>query len=171
MDLFLRTDLSSASRAQAFLYLCYHYLESAFPTGPEDDYDNDVPVNPFFDPQRGKGPGFVSLSHDEVALENVESEEERARKESLMAVRSRILNSSNVPSGKGEGFEHDEEGSGVELAPVVELSVSKKKGTKEKKAMSNAAAKKRDDRILTTSTKKRSARHFESDEEDLPSSS
>lgn len=75
-DLIMRTDYSSESRATAFLWLMWFYLESDFteegceenPFGPGVDYGLHV---------ANQGvPELKSLSPEEIALENVDSPEE-----------------------------------------------------------------------------------------------
>jgi hypothetical protein len=70
-DIFVPGTFSSASRAQAFLWLCYHYLESV-----------SIPGNPFADEYSkkhpGKAPWLRCLSPEELALENVDTSEEIA---------------------------------------------------------------------------------------------
>lgn len=77
-DIFIRTTLSSKSRATAFLWMVWWYLESDF--SPED-----AMRNPFGTGQSGddsgvpiKVPAFEILSEDEAALENVDTPEEIA---------------------------------------------------------------------------------------------
>ena len=80
-DLVMRSALSSRSRATAFLWLMWWYLESDFskeaalsnPFGPgqygtEGDPTNGMPI---------KCPKFKHLGEEEVALENVDTEEEK----------------------------------------------------------------------------------------------
>ncbi|KAJ7102190.1 hypothetical protein B0H15DRAFT_943151 [Mycena belliarum] len=91
VDLFLPNDTSSASRARAFLWLCYHYHEG--PPSGDDDYDSDGSgMNPFSDPDNiGKPPRLVVLSPDQAALENVEPEEDKALAKRLIAQREAIV--------------------------------------------------------------------------------
>ncbi|KAJ3558418.1 hypothetical protein NP233_g11513 [Leucocoprinus birnbaumii] len=90
IDLFMRTDLSSESRARAFLWLCFNYLESAAPS-KEDDYDNDVIANPFGDPRRDGKPSFVHLGPEEAALENVDPPSEIQLAEKLIKQRTGLV--------------------------------------------------------------------------------
>ncbi|KAG6861207.1 hypothetical protein C0995_002556 [Termitomyces sp. Mi166 len=89
-DLFIRETLSSLSRARAFLWLCYHYLESSVENN-DDDYDDDSPTNPFADSRRGNIPTIIHLSDAEIAQENVDSEEEKTLAEKLVMQRLEIL--------------------------------------------------------------------------------
>ncbi|KAF9535825.1 hypothetical protein CPB83DRAFT_753362 [Crepidotus variabilis] len=90
MDFFLRTEVSSVSRAQAFLWLCYNYLESPAPL--EDEYDEEIPENPFCDPvKKSSPPSFIFLTQDEMTLENQESTEDIAMTDKLMNQRTRIV--------------------------------------------------------------------------------
>lgn len=75
-DLIMRTTLSSRSRARAFLWLIWWYLESDFteeaalnnPFGPgERGEDGGMPV---------KVPHFDLLTEEQAALENVDTPEE-----------------------------------------------------------------------------------------------
>ncbi|KAJ7492884.1 hypothetical protein FB451DRAFT_554715 [Mycena latifolia] len=90
LDLFLPNDVSSASRARVFLWLCYHYHEGA---PADDDYDGDVSeMNPFSDPgSPGKVPHLVVLSPEQAVLENVDSEEEKDLAKRLIAQREVIV--------------------------------------------------------------------------------
>ncbi|KAJ7139861.1 hypothetical protein C8R44DRAFT_727821 [Mycena epipterygia] len=91
-DLFVRSELSSESRARAFLWLCYNYYEGPF-TDPEDDYDGDgAELNPFSDPGHpGKAPQLVTLSPEEAAAENVDPDEENALAVTLVAQREAVV--------------------------------------------------------------------------------
>jgi len=71
LDLFLPINMSSSSRARAFLWLCYHYLESS------DNSTNQR--NPFDDPHvphPHKIPPLVTLTPEEMEQENIDTEEE-----------------------------------------------------------------------------------------------
>lgn len=90
-DLIMRPSLSSKSRARAFLWLMWHYLESDFteegckenPFGAGVDYGTGV---------SNQGvPEFETLTEDEVALENVDTPEEIEYGESKMRERKRII--------------------------------------------------------------------------------
>lgn len=86
----MRTDLSSESRANAFLWLCFNYLQ-----GPslesENDCGSDVIANPFGDHMEdGKLP-LVHLTAAEIALENVDPPDELRRAEKLMEHRGILL--------------------------------------------------------------------------------
>lgn len=77
-DLVMRASLSSRSRATAFLWLIWWYLESNF------TYE-DSQKNPFGPGLEGEGagglpikvPAFESLTEEQAALENVDTEEEK----------------------------------------------------------------------------------------------
>ncbi|KAF8078411.1 hypothetical protein FPV67DRAFT_1465168 [Lyophyllum atratum] len=92
IDLFIRENVSSLSRAQAFLWLCYHYLESPVADN-DDDYDDDGLCNPFADSRRGNTPTLVFLSDSEANKENVDPDEEKTLAEKLVAQRADILKS------------------------------------------------------------------------------
>ena len=89
LDLFLRTDISSASRAQSFLWLCYNYLESP---SSEDDYDEQSTSNPFSDSaNKTSPPRSTYLTEEEMALENQELPDDVAMAEKLISQRNRIV--------------------------------------------------------------------------------
>jgi Ino eighty subunit 1 len=90
-DLIMKEDLSSASRARAFLWLMWFYLESDFteegadenPFGPGVDYDVDV---------RNQGvPRFEYLTKEQQELENVDTVEEKDYGYAKMRERKRII--------------------------------------------------------------------------------
>ncbi|KAG6911809.1 hypothetical protein DXG01_000056 [Tephrocybe rancida] len=89
-DLFVRENISSLSRARAFLWLCYHYLESPI-EDTDDDYDDDTPTNPFADSRRGNLPTFIFLSDIEIIEENMDPDEEKVLAEKLVVQRLEIL--------------------------------------------------------------------------------
>ncbi|KXN89836.1 Ino eighty subunit 1 [Leucoagaricus sp. SymC.cos] len=90
LDLFMKADLSSESRAKAFLWLCFNYLESSA-TNTEEDYDDDVIVNPFGDPRKDGKPSFVHLSLEEAAKENVDPPDEIKLAEKLIEHRASLV--------------------------------------------------------------------------------
>lgn len=90
-DLIMNEGLSSVSRARAFLWLMWFYLESDFteegaeenPFGPGVDYDVDV---------RNQGvPRFDFLSQEQQDLENVDTQEEKDYGYAKMRERKRII--------------------------------------------------------------------------------
>ena len=92
-DLVIRSTLSSASRAKAFLWLIWWYLESDFsrdaalnnPFGaglPNEDDPDGMPI---------KVPAFEALSEEQANAENVDTEEEKLYGEKMKLVRKRIL--------------------------------------------------------------------------------
>lgn len=90
-DLIMSTNISSKSRATAFLWLMWFYLESDFteegadenPFGPGVDYGVDV---------RNQGvPRFKVLSPEEEALENIDTQEENEYGLAKMRERKRII--------------------------------------------------------------------------------
>jgi len=99
LDLFLPIQVSSSSRARAFLWLIYHYLElpssSVSSSVGDDDYDGDgtsVPTtNPFADKHAllhpGKIPLLKMLTPEEMELENVDEEEEKLWGEKMLSQR------------------------------------------------------------------------------------
>lgn len=75
-DLFMKTTLSSRSRASGFLWLIWWYLESDFSTEASNS-------NPFGKGEGGEGgavpvklPHFDVLSEEDAAQENVDTQEE-----------------------------------------------------------------------------------------------
>ena len=68
-DLFTPVPYSSASRAQAFLWLCYHYLESTTGNPYADEFASNNP---------GLAPPLVPLTSEAMAAENVDTSEELA---------------------------------------------------------------------------------------------
>lgn len=114
-------NVSSRSRARAFLWLCYHYHEAASP-------------NPFSDPDDSTSdrvPSFVMLTKEEVEAENVDTAEEHQRGLDMTTVRKRFLEtkakedyakesegelsrpqaSGSKGRGRGKGKDHAEIGS------------------------------------------------------------
>ena len=90
-DLIMRTNISSRSRATAFLWLMWFYLESDFteegadenPFGPGVDYGVSV---------RNQGvPRFEYLTPAEEALENIDTQEEKDYGFAKMRERKRII--------------------------------------------------------------------------------
>jgi Ino eighty subunit 1 len=86
---FTRTEISSASRARAFLWLCFNYLEN--PGSASDDYDEEEKPNPFADPAKDSAPALINLTAEEAALENVDTPEEKELAEKLVANRDQIV--------------------------------------------------------------------------------
>lgn len=97
LDIFLRGDVSSRSRAQAFLFLCFNYLEAP---SSEDDYDEEPTPNPFADLVKQTSPSFLFLTADEVNLENQDSPEDIANGEKLLAQRSKVVQHHSAKESK-----------------------------------------------------------------------
>ncbi|EKG14865.1 hypothetical protein MPH_07905 [Macrophomina phaseolina MS6] len=100
-DLVMRSALSSESRAKAFLWLMWWYLESDFT-------EHDALNNPFGPGQPGtagdatggmpiKTPPFKHLTEEEAALENVDTEEEKQFGEEKRKERIAILATDMAP--------------------------------------------------------------------------
>lgn len=89
----MRMDLSSESRAKAFLWLCFNYLESSMPSHPGMYHSDDdvVIINPFGDPRRGGKPYLVFLSPQQIALENVDLPEEIQLAKNLCRIRAEFV--------------------------------------------------------------------------------
>ncbi|EGO01145.1 hypothetical protein SERLA73DRAFT_179227 [Serpula lacrymans var. lacrymans S7.3] len=83
LDLFLPINVSSTSRARAFLWLIYHYLE-----GPElpNPYDDDYSRQ-----NDGKVPWLHRLSETEFAKENVDTPDEIAWGKRMSSERNTFL--------------------------------------------------------------------------------
>ncbi|RDB28397.1 Ino eighty subunit 1 [Hypsizygus marmoreus] len=145
MDIFLRDKVSSASRARAFLWLCYHYLEAPA-VDNDDDYDDEIPSNPFADSRRGNTPTFIFLSEAEVAQENVDPEGEKVLAEKLVAQRADILrshgarnSSSKAAHGKpSDSIVGDDE---EEPSPNIEVKQKGKRSAKPKALATPASGK------------------------------
>jgi Ino eighty subunit 1 len=101
-DLVMRSNLSSKSRATAFLWLMWWYLESDFtkeaaennPFGPGQMGPADDPTTAEFPI---KCPPFEILSPEQEALENVDSTEEKTFGEIKRKERTAILASDMAP--------------------------------------------------------------------------
>ncbi|KAK4986368.1 hypothetical protein LTR50_005346 [Elasticomyces elasticus] len=104
-DLVMRGSLSSRSRATAFLWLCWWYLESDFSV--EDSQRN--PFGPGIEGPDSEGkegekwlpfkvPAFESLTEEQAALENVDTEEEVTFGEEKKKERTAILASEPSPA-------------------------------------------------------------------------
>ena len=91
-DLVIRSTLSSRSRAKAFLWLIWWYLESDFTRW-------DAEKNPFGPGQPGDGTGglplkvphFDHLTEEQANAENIDTEEEKTYGEVKRMERKRIL--------------------------------------------------------------------------------
>ncbi|KAI6858583.1 hypothetical protein KC338_g7644 [Hortaea werneckii] len=101
-DLVMRSSLSSSSRARAFLWLIWWYLESDF------SYE-DSQRNPFGQGQYGEGeegpgalpvkvPPLESLTEEQAALENLDTEDEKTFGEVKRKERIAILASEPSPA-------------------------------------------------------------------------
>ncbi|PCH33506.1 hypothetical protein WOLCODRAFT_129794 [Wolfiporia cocos MD-104 SS10] len=83
LDLFLPVNLSSPTRARAFLWLMFHYLSGGDKPNPfDDEYSRSHP---------GKVPRMHSLSREEMATENVDPIEEIEFGRKKSAERSKFL--------------------------------------------------------------------------------
>lgn len=76
-------DISSISRARAFLWIIHHYLES--PDSPNPFADEHSLQHP------GKVPKLINLTSGQRALENVDTEEELDYGRRMASYRSRFL--------------------------------------------------------------------------------
>lgn len=95
LDLFTPMQVSSKSRARAFLWLVYNYYEAASSTKqPESDSGGSegTNMNPFSDPSRpGERPPLEELTEAEAALENVDPVDEQEISEKLVSQRIQFL--------------------------------------------------------------------------------
>ncbi|KAI0936163.1 hypothetical protein AcW1_000469 [Taiwanofungus camphoratus] len=83
LDLFLPVNLSSASRARAFLWLMFHYLQGPDKPNPfDDDYSRA---------NSSKVPRMRNLSREEMQQENVDPPEEIEWGKRMSAHRSKFL--------------------------------------------------------------------------------
>ncbi|KIP12617.1 hypothetical protein PHLGIDRAFT_98083 [Phlebiopsis gigantea 11061_1 CR5-6] len=83
LDLFLPINISSASRAQVFLWLVFHYLSAPGAENPfDDDYSREHP---------GKVPRMVSISREEQLRENQDPSEEIDWGKKMSQQRSKFL--------------------------------------------------------------------------------
>jgi Ino eighty subunit 1 len=140
LDLFLRTEVSSASRAQCFLWLCFNYLEAP---SSEDDYDEDPVPNPFADQFKPTSPPtFTFLNTEEILKENQDSPEDIAMTEKLVNQRTRIVQTqgtkdsgkaSNKASVNGSIFGDDEEPPAPVLPDVKKSTKSKRTAPAERR--------------------------------------
>lgn len=101
-DLVIRSTLSSRSRARAFLWLVWWYLESNFSTydalnnpfgaGTTEDSPGSLPL---------KVPAFEHLNEEQANLENIDTEEEEAYGEAKRLERKRILEEDEATGQQG----------------------------------------------------------------------
>jgi Ino eighty subunit 1 len=133
-DLFVKDELSSASRARAFLWLCYNYLEA--PVDMDNEYDEEQPINPFGDTFRNNKPIFVFISPSEVLGENVDTEEEKILAEKLILQRDNALTSHEAKREAKEAKAQAKVGvslPGIDDSPVSSVCVPSTKGKKSRK--------------------------------------
>jgi Ino eighty subunit 1 len=83
LDLFLPINLSSVSRARAFLWLIFHYLSE--PDAPNPFDDECSRQNP------GKVPRLQNISREEMERENQDPAEEIQWGRRMSAMRSKFL--------------------------------------------------------------------------------
>ncbi|KAL8669477.1 MAG: hypothetical protein Q9168_005926 [Polycauliona sp. 1 TL-2023] len=90
-DLVMRGTLSSQSRARAFLWLIWHYLESDFSTesAEENPFGKGQAANPGDPPF--KVPQFEHLTEEQANAENVDTQAEKDYGEMKRLERKRIL--------------------------------------------------------------------------------
>lgn len=169
LDVFLAMQISSASRARAFLWLCYHYLESPN-IDADDDYDTDgsTPPNPFADHHRdpGKLPLLIRLSPEEAAEENQDTETEKLLAEKLVHQRSEIIKthghkavtSDVVPEEDHEAISVSDAKPREKRATSTAGALARTAAAKEKKA---AADKMRRERMKQAKLERASAASFD----------
>ncbi|KAI7493591.1 hypothetical protein KC367_g8529 [Hortaea werneckii] len=101
-DLVMRSSLSSSSRARAFLWLIWWYLESDF--SYEDSQRNPFGPGQYGEGEEGPGalpvkvPPLESLTEEQAALENLDTEEEKTFGEVKRKERIAILASEPSPA-------------------------------------------------------------------------
>lgn len=129
-DLVMRGSLSSASRARAFLWLVWWYLESDFTL--EDAQRNPFGPGRYGEGEEGTGalplkvPNLESLTEEQAAQENLDTEDEQLfgeikRKERIailasepspaMTALKRARKEKGLTSGSGQGYRSEDEGS------------------------------------------------------------
>ncbi|KAK7694486.1 hypothetical protein QCA50_001672 [Cerrena zonata] len=95
LDFFCPIDISSESRAQAFLWLCYHYLEGPTENPFSDEYSLEHP---------NKVPKLHILSPEESLLENVDPPDEKEWGERMTRQRREFMaNKDKTPDPGAEG--------------------------------------------------------------------
>lgn len=83
LDLFLPVNISSASRAKAFLWLMFHYLSAPDKPNPfDDDTSREHP---------GRVPGLLSLSREDMQRENQDPQDEIEWGRRMSQQRSKFL--------------------------------------------------------------------------------
>ena len=83
LDLFLPVNISSASRAQAFLWMVYRYLSPPDTENPfDDEYSRAHP---------GKAPRLLTISREEMLQENQDPEDEVDWGRRMSQMRSKFL--------------------------------------------------------------------------------
>ena len=83
LDLFLPVNISSASRAQVFLWMIYRYLSPPDSINPfDDDHSRMYP---------GKAPKLVTISREEMLQENQDPQDEVEWGRRMSAMRSKFL--------------------------------------------------------------------------------
>ena len=81
LDLFTPVAASSASRARAFLWLCFHYHEAPAANPFADASCEGIP---------DRAPALVPLTPDQARAENVDTPEEAQRAADMAATRRRF---------------------------------------------------------------------------------
>ena len=102
-DLVMRNTITSKSRARAFLWLMWWYLESDF----SDKASAESPFGPGLESRVGgvkqRVPEFEYMTEEQAAFENVDTEEEREYGMAKQEERKRIIESdlaAAAPSSK-----------------------------------------------------------------------
>jgi Ino eighty subunit 1 len=92
-DLVIRATLSSASRARAFLWLMWWYLESDFTqeSAENNPFGRGLPSEEDPEGMPIKVPAFEHLTEEQANAENVDTEEEKAYGEDMRLQRKKIL--------------------------------------------------------------------------------
>ncbi|KAI0702487.1 hypothetical protein BC835DRAFT_1500935 [Cytidiella melzeri] len=100
-DFFTPINISSESRARAFLWLCHHYYEGSSPNPYDDTYSEQHP---------GIIPKLYPLSAEEAQLENVDTPDEKAWGEKMTSQRALFLETKDKPMSLLEGPDEVPEG-------------------------------------------------------------
>lgn len=98
LDLFLPVDVSSQSRARAFLWIMFHYLESSDALNPFAD------EHALLHPQ--KIPKLINITSDRRALENIDTEKELEYGRRMALYRGRFLQQQIASEEKAKTGSH-----------------------------------------------------------------
>lgn len=94
LDFFSPVPVSSASRARAFLWICYHYYEGSSSPNPFDDFSRR---------SAGQIPKLQVLTEEEALLENVDTPEEVEWGRKMTAQRKTFMENKDKPDEEAGG--------------------------------------------------------------------